>query len=609
MWMIDKLVNLVSGLGTAKDKSTANAYALTLLNQPTLEAMYRGNWLARKIVDIVPDDMTREWRTWQADEAQVEAIEEVEKRLGLQSKVTLALQWARLYGGAAIYIGTKDVDTSQELLPERISKDGIKFLHVLSRHELNPGDIENDLMSPFFGQPKFYELANGLGGQFKIHRTRIVPFFAMEIPGARQTNEQWSDPVLQVVNDAVMNATSSEQHIASLLPEMKTDVISVPGLSEILSTPDGTSRLTNRFALAATLKSLHNVLLLEGGPESAAEKWETRQLNFAGLPDLAKLYLQIAAGAADIPVTRLLGQSPAGMNSTGESDVRNYYDNLSSRQKNELSQTLYHLDEMVIRCALGSRPAEVYYVWAPLWQMSEKEKAEVAKSKAETSKIYDGMGIFAPEALAEAVTNQLIEDGTYPGLQKAIDDAPEVDFSEPEPLPVAPGANPSGRPPLATDAAPRTLYVSRKVLNSAEIIRWAKAQGFETTLEASDLHVTVAYSRTPLDWMQIPQNWSEDKDGRLTIHAGGPRVVEPLGDKGAIVLFFKSADLAWRHETIKGAGASWDHEGYQPHITLTYNSEGVDVSKVVPYSGPIVLGPEIFEEVNENWAEENGDGK
>ena len=79
-------------------------------------------------------------------------------------------------------------------------------------------------------------------------------------------------------------------------------------------------------------------------------------------------FLQSVSGAADIPGTRLLGQSPAGMNATGESDLRNYYDRL---------QAMFRMDEALIRSALGSRPADVYYDWAPLWGMSEKEKADV----------------------------------------------------------------------------------------------------------------------------------------------------------------------------------------------------------------------------------------
>src|SRR5690606_38305805 len=108
--------SLITGLGTSKDKTTSMVYAFTPINDEQLNAMHRSDWLARKIVDIIPHDMTREWREWQATNEQIEATEAVEKRpeISLQPKVTLAMQKARLMGGAAIYIGLKDGKPSEE---------------------------------------------------------------------------------------------------------------------------------------------------------------------------------------------------------------------------------------------------------------------------------------------------------------------------------------------------------------------------------------------------------------------------------------------------------------------------------------------------------------
>jgi uncharacterized protein len=68
-----------------------------------------------------------------------------------------------------------------------------------------------------------------------------------------------------------------------------------------------------------------------------------------------------------------------------------------------------------------------------------------------------------------------------------------------------------------------------------------------------------------------------------------------------VVLQFASEELNWRHEQIKDAGASWDWPEYQPHITITYAGDSVDLEQVTPYTGPIDLGPEVFEELDEDW--------
>lgn len=157
---------------------------------------------------------------------------------------------------------------------------------------------------------------------------------------------------------------------------------------------------------------------------------------------------------------------------------------------------------------------------------------------------------------------------------------------------------------MVHDAQPRTLYVHRKVTNAREIIAWARGQGLSDTLDAPDLHVTVAFSRKPLDWFKV-STWGSGEEIEIK---GGPRLVQPLGDKGAVVLLIANETLKHRHDEFLRAGASWDWPEYQPHVTLTYRSEGVDLGAVEPYQGDIILGPEVFSEVDDDWADSYRDG-
>lgn len=433
----DGLVNVISGLGTGNDKRTFDRWSLegSLMDQAQVEAAYRSSWLVRKVHDLPPFDMTREGRDWQAEGDQIEAIEAEERRLQLWPKIRRALLLARLVGGGALILGVNQGEPSQPLVTASLGKGALKYVHVVSRYQLSLGELDLDITSPTFGQPSYFEMTGGTGMSVKLHPSRVIAFVGQPLPeGALITGADrfWGDPLLQSLNDAMKNADLTQGGIAALVHEAKVDTLSIPRLTEMVATTAGEASLMKRIGVANLAKSILNTRLLD-----SEEKWETRELTFSALPDILRLYLQIAAGAADIPATRLLGVAPQGMNATGESDLINYYDSLSSKQESDLRPMLERIDEVLIPSSLGSRPAEVHWKFAPLWKMTEEKAATVQKTKAETAKIYVDAGLVPLDPMAEAVQNGLVEDGVYPGLEAALDAFEEQTALEPDPAAAA----------------------------------------------------------------------------------------------------------------------------------------------------------------------------
>lgn len=146
----------------------------------------------------------------------------------------------------------------------------------------------------------------------------------------------------------------------------------------------------------------------------------------------------------------------------------------------------------------------------------------------------------------------------------------------------------------------QTLYVRRRLVNGDELRDWAREQGFASTLAPGDLHVTVAFSREPIDWRLVAP------DARQLVVEGGPRDVHQFPPRntpnGALVLRFDNPRLQARWQEFRDAGASWDFPQYLPYVTLTYGVEEADVSGIEPYTGRLVFGPEEFSEVDDDWA-------
>ena len=358
----DNLRNLITGMGTAKDKGAHGRFEHHWLDAGQLEAMYVNDWVASTAVDAVADDMTRAWRAWHGAKETVAAMVRAERELGVRSKVNKALKQSRTFGGAGILIGDGAADPSRELVVDRIPKGGIKYLHALSRWELVSGPLCRDPVSEYFGEPEYYMLSTPTADAgVHIHPSRVVRLVGVEHLEASRQVDCWGYSVLQRVYEAVRNATASTQGLAALVQEAKIDVVKIEGLTEKSVNLGWRTAMLARLGLANQGKSISGMLLLD-----ALEEYTQKQVSLADLPEVMMAFLEVCAGTAGMPLTRMLGKSPGGLGSDGSGEIRHYYDTCSSRQETDLRPPLTWLDRVLKRHAIGHEPASLDYRWVPL---------------------------------------------------------------------------------------------------------------------------------------------------------------------------------------------------------------------------------------------------
>lgn len=141
-----------------------------------------------------------------------------------------------------------------------------------------------------------------------------------------------------------------------------------------------------------------------------------------------------------------------------------------------------------------------------------------------------------------------------------------------------------------------TLYVKRPLLNAGDLVSWAKRHGCKKTLAPEDMHVTVTHSREVVEWPEPPMTSD-------LVVKGGKRCLKAFGpEKNVTVLTFSAPELVLRWDSIRAKGASWDHDAYEPHVTISHDPDNTHLLDMAPYEGPLVFGPEVFEKVNENWS-------
>jgi hypothetical protein len=123
------------------------------------------------------------------------------------------------------------------------------------------------------------------------------------------------------------------------------------------------------------------------------EDFSRDSVNFSGVPELLHIIFMLIAADTGYPITRLFGVSPAGMNATGESDMRNYYDMVRSEQNAILQPVLLRLVRII---SVWQGIEEPYIEFVPLQTMNDKEQADLEKQKADTYKTYIDSGVIEP---------------------------------------------------------------------------------------------------------------------------------------------------------------------------------------------------------------------
>lgn len=473
----DGLTNLVAGLGaTSRDKRFFSAYDVPV--HPTrfdLEAMYFGSWLAKRIVSTVADDMTREWVSvsWDGyddDVNNAQTLEDAEIDVDLQGSANEALLWSRLYGGSVVLMAIRgDRDWSKPLIPENVRKGSLESLIVLDRWWCSPtGEIDRDTSSKNYGMPLFYMVGDPGGQQARAHWTRIVRFDGLRLPKMLWLqNGYWHASELVPVLDTVKNYDTATNGIASLIWEANVDIFKSAGLAEMLSSNNGTATVQARYAAMAAMKSINRSVLLD----KETEEYQQKTTSFSGLNNVLVNFMVDVCGAADIPMTRLFGQSAPGLNATGDADIRNYYDHVAAKQRTHLRKPLARLYDVLVRSALGRMPKKFAFKFKPLWQVSDVDRAKIELTRAQRDQIYLQTAVLTEGGVAR----ELKDSGTYRTMEEEDVEMAEELAQQIEPPPAGPGS-PGGAPGTAAKPVATTPGTKAAPAATAKQTRGARAQ-------------------------------------------------------------------------------------------------------------------------------------
>lgn len=431
---LDGWANVFSGLGTERDRRDG-AFVLDKRFTPEqLETAYRNSDMLARIVDEPPAEMLRAGWTLGIEGDTTDAAGWLHARadeLDIDSKLQETLSWARLFGGAALVLGVDDGRDASDPVDEENVR-GIEFANVLTGPELHPASWYGDPSQPKYGEVEVYQIQQRASIPGKspvrahVHASRLVAFDGVRVtPRQRVINHGWGDSVVQRTWEVLRDFESAWGGAGHLLTDFAQGVFAIKGLSEALAA--GQENLVKgRLEALEMSRSIVRAIAIDAEGES----FERKATPVTGLDVLLEKFSLRLAAAADMPVSRLMGQSPGGLANSDDGQTRWWYDRIAAKQNKELRPRLNYLIKLLLLShdspTRGIEPDAWTVSFSPLWQLSELQQAELRNKQAQTDQIYWQIGSLDP---AE------IRNSRFGGDVYSIETQLDASLDEPEAAP------------------------------------------------------------------------------------------------------------------------------------------------------------------------------
>lgn len=504
-WRTDGWVNDLTGFGTSRDKTEYGYVQARLdLTDYALDALYHDDDLAQILIDTYPQEALRKGYCLTIGDPhdkkqEAEILKSLDELCANERTIEGAI-WGKLYGGAAMLLGADDGrPAAMPLIPERVRK--VEQLEILDRRYMS---VHSRYMSgPKSGQAETYAVGNPSGiarPMWIVHESRLIMFEGARTARQRQLMRGgWDQSALQRPFDVIRSFATGFKAVETLLTDGPQGVYKIKNLAALMGS-NKQQALKDRVETVEMMRSVMRAVVVD----TDAEDFTRQAFSFSGIPDvLDKLMLRLSA-AARIPVTLLMGQSPAGMNATGDSDFRGFYGQVETYQQNYIRPRLKRLIDVV--CAAkegptkGKVPDQLEITFEKLWSLDPLAEAQRRLAIAGTDKIYYDMGAITPEEVGLSRFGERgYEDGYKVDRALLQSQLENVDEDAPAPDALTPSAN--------------------EAVFSVNEARAMRGMGTDPDAEFGELKITAA--RAQLEAQATVEGEAEGK-----INTGQP-VVEP----------------------------------------------------------------------------------
>lgn len=406
----DGYMNMVNCYGTSKDSHEHYRFAPEpAVPDETLSTFYEGNGLFAKIIDAPAEEALKHgFKLADVSDEEVETFyQEALDELDWEETAMTALKWARLFGGSIIVMLINDGGGLEEPLNWQ-NIQSIDDMRVYDRSQIQPDFstvFKYDPRDPFrtrgsrLGMPERYHVSSQYGN-FTVHESRCLVFRNGVLPENTSNSiyQMWGMPEYIRLKKAIMNTELAHNSAPRMLDRSVQPVYKMKELANLLATDEGESLVLKRLQVIDLARGLLNSLVID----SEGEDYDFKSFQFTGVADAVDTCCNFLSALTNIPQSILFGIPPKAYGDAGKKDLENWYSFVGRIQKRMVKSNLRYLLSVIFQAGLATGEVDevpkIKVEFNPLWTLSDLEKADLelkkaqaAKAKAETVKIYRDM--------------------------------------------------------------------------------------------------------------------------------------------------------------------------------------------------------------------------
>ena len=490
-----------SGLGYAPldPMASVNVAYPTPISQWEAEAYY-AQWPCRRVVDVVPDSMTREWGVVNVA-ADNEIARDVQNYLDQKLKTpwhfNRAQKYANLYGGAAIVLLVNDGVSDFSKPVNRRGIRSIEAMRVIDGWHIYPDLVGQLYRDPMF--PDHYRLGYPLHGytdlgqvtiksDHLIHHTRVLRFDGLSVSEDVMRNlNGWSDSVLRDIGDAYRAYQLAIQSVAGATKDFEIFVHKISSLASIIRDPNAKSALTQRAQNNRNMVEVFRTFFLD----KDAEDIDYVSRRFNGIEGILEKLKENLTAASGLGPAILEGSFPSGLGATGVSERLQWADKVRNEQEQKFRAPLEQLLKLIFLAKDGPTggriPKEWNWEFKNLFQLTDEEKISLRSQQSQIDATYLREGVLLPEEVTqsrfggseysfETVLDKEARQKAEAEKQATASDPFGLTESK-EGSPDEPEPESEPEPEPKTDSADKFFPPKSAQRNAQKVLRWKEKHG------------------------------------------------------------------------------------------------------------------------------------